>query len=1047
MKKRTRDIFKRVASKPLWRKFISFGAVVLVIYFALLGVNFFWWRAKNNGRRAAPYPPYHFSNATCGACNFAWPQLVDTYWYGLHQPPSSAIAPPSAAACRNYINIEAVGRLGNLMFEYATVVGICVKRGLDPKTCARITEALGANASSDILPLAQFKREFGVPTTCSLQFPALSSGTGSVYMEHGEKTSRVDYDEYANHVLFSSTLKGYFQSYHYFYPHADQFVRQSFAFSSDTVHKAAAFIDNIAVQADKTRAWKPKDYELVCMAVRRGDKTNRRANGIYKKWALSAEYYRRALRDMQRKYDTKKMVAVVFVGGSFHSAEDVRDRNWVDTMIRRPHSSSSVLFLDDVEIAMHPYASMKAISMCPNIIIGSSSFGWWAAYLSNHENVIAPKNLYSPEMHFVPDHYYPPAWKLLEEPKMTFSWYKERGNLLATAAPAAATTTQLLPDLVPLGSDLTTVVSSYYKIPSKYNHSTTYEVWLANFMSMNFKCVIFVDFTTHRDLEAKWPTTSRRKYIVREIADFECALGGRVNWTAHEKLDPELHVGHNALLYQLWGEKVFMVAHVVELNPFQTETFAWTDIGAFRDPSRLVSLKGYPDPTKFDTNKVTFPQIQHFTSCEIENLDRVDRRFLTKVRIGGGHFAGSGTAMLQFRQLYKSILQELYDENVFVGKDQSLFSFLILRHPVLFDTVKPTWCPKQYDIWFCIQYHWSAGGESVTTFTLPPTSLLYSKAVASFDREQALSSSATVSENRQECKAILLILSTSQSSRYRMAVREGWINSLLSLYPRFHFQYKFILGRDDEQERRKGTMHYIQEELDNFQDIEVLPFLDTYLNLTTKVALMLKWAVKTSPECRYIFKVDEDVVLRPRAFAHFVSSILPSTGELLYGGHVYDQKKRISEPSRNPENKNSLSVESFPFMFSPYAAGPMYFLSSSLVKILPYGISRVDVPQPQELATITELVPDFYWRARHCPLYTLEDAFFGHMIWNINKTANIRVAHVKNWFPITAPTSQHPRLLALWGIKHPDTIRRLSRVQEDFKCVSDHALIRVFRDL
>ena len=1002
----------------LWRRFWFFSGTVLFIYLFLLCAYRLFPISK---RKFASFPPYHFSNATCGSCDFAFPELVDTHGYRPFRPRSSE------SPCHDFIDIEATGRLGNLMFEYATVVGICVRRGLDPTSCARITEPFGANASSSVLPLAEFKREFRVTAPiCSVQ----PSARG-VYVEHaatGTSGKNVDYDEYATHAPLASTLKGYFQSHLYFYPHADQFIRKSFAFSTETVQKASTFFDKIIPKVQTAKGWLPQEYALVCMAVRRGDKTNKRASPIYNKWALSAEYYRRALRHVQDKHSLKKFVVVVFVGGSFKSEEDVRDRAWVDAMIRIPHSNPSVYFLDDLEIAMHSYASMKAISMCPNIIIGSSSFAWWAAYLSNHANVVAPKTLYSSRMNFVPLDYYPASWTLLEEPKVSFAWYKKEGSPLALEAPPKLPD----PDLSQLGGDLTTVVSSYYKIPSKYNHTSTYVKWMAHFMSMNFKCVIFVDSASHKELAATWPATSRRKYIVREIADFESGRVGTVNWTAHERLDPELHVGHNALLYQLWSEKIFMVGHVVETNPFQTDTFAWTDIGAFRDPSRLSSLKGYPDPTRFNTNKVTFPQIEHFTSCETENFERIDRRFLDKIRIGGGHFAGSSDALLRFRELYREILQESFDEDVFIGKDQSMFAFLILRHPSLFDTVKPSWCPGHYDIWFCIQYHWSSGGEPVTTYALPPQVVL--------SRESPVTGIAETDRVGQ-CSAMLLILSTRQSQRYRMAVREGWINSLFSLYPRFNFQYKFILGRDETLERRfgpHGTAKFMRKEIDAFQDVEILPFLDTYLNLTMKVALMLKWAVVAAPSCRYIFKIDEDVVLRPLAFAHFTTSILPSNGDSIYGGHVYDQKKRISAPSRDPQNRNSLSVASFPFAFSPYAAGPMYFLSSSLVKRLPYGVIRVDVPQGR--STIIEAIPDFYWRARFCPLYSLEDAFFGHMLWNMT---DVRIVHVKNWFPITTPSSQHPRLFALWGIKNPDMIKRLSHVDEVPQCVPDHALLTV----
>jgi hypothetical protein len=36
----------------------------------------------------------------------------------------------------NCFNVRFDGRMGNLLFEYASLIGVCVKRGFDPKTCA-----------------------------------------------------------------------------------------------------------------------------------------------------------------------------------------------------------------------------------------------------------------------------------------------------------------------------------------------------------------------------------------------------------------------------------------------------------------------------------------------------------------------------------------------------------------------------------------------------------------------------------------------------------------------------------------------------------------------------------------------------------------------------------------------------------------------------------------------------------------------------------------------------------------------------------------------
>lgn len=284
---------------------------------------------------------------------------------------------------------------------------------------------------------------------------------------------------------------------------------------------------------------------------------------------------------MQSTNRGKKLAIIASIGGGHTETETIEDKKWFKKTIYGPLMGSDIQFYDDdMEISNDAFLSMKYISLCPNIIISSSSFGWWAAYLSKHNDIIAPTHLYNSPYNFDPRDYYPEAWTLLENSKTS--------RIQPSLKPTADVNEN--PGNTSLGSEYTTVVTSYYKIPSKYNHTSSYEKWIENFMAMDFK-----------QLSVKWPATARRRYVLKEFDNFESSKIIS-NWAEQEALDPELGVGHNVLLYKLWSEKVFMAAEVVESNPFLTGTFAWTDIGAFRDPSILSTLQGYPDPTKFNNS-------------------------------------------------------------------------------------------------------------------------------------------------------------------------------------------------------------------------------------------------------------------------------------------------------------------------------------------------------------------------------------------------------------------------------------------------------------
>ena len=58
-------------------------------------------------------------------------------------------------------------------------------------------------------------------------------------------------------------------------------------------------------------------------------------------------------------------------------------------------------------------------------------------------------------------------------------------------------------------------------------------------------------------------------------------------WEAQERMDPEQGIGHNRLLYTVWGEKTNFMKMAADENFFQSSYFLWLDIGAVRHPVRL----------------------------------------------------------------------------------------------------------------------------------------------------------------------------------------------------------------------------------------------------------------------------------------------------------------------------------------------------------------------------------------------------------------------------------------------------------------------------
>ena len=295
-------------------------------------------------------------------------------------------------------SIEGSGRMGNLMFEYALVVSLCSLSGEDFKKCAKFTDS--ASQRED-LPLTYFFDTFKIDPS-NWHRP---QGTVVVHLEDGKDTRfRSDilelYQDKNSHML-----KGYFQSYKYFSPHTEMIIREAFTFNEKITQDARKFWTTTRSNIDEKR-------EIVCMACRRGDKTKEGASSIYDKWALSSEYYLKAIETF--KHDLKDIAVIVFLGGSFRADDTNEDYAWLERYIIDEYiQDESVTFIADSRIPQDPAVVMKSISLCSNIIVAASSFSWWAAYLSNATKIIAPGSIYSEERIFSINDYYPPNWSIL----------------------------------------------------------------------------------------------------------------------------------------------------------------------------------------------------------------------------------------------------------------------------------------------------------------------------------------------------------------------------------------------------------------------------------------------------------------------------------------------------------------------------------------------------------------------------------------------------------------------------------------------------------
>lgn len=228
---------------------------------------------------------------------------------------------------------------------------------------------------------------------------------------------------------------------------------------------------------------------------------------------------------------------------------------------------------------------------------------------------------------------------------------------------------------------------------------------------------------------------------------------------------------------------------------------------------------------------------------------------------------------------------------------------------------------------------------------------------------------------------VILIVSKQSAFQRREIIRKTWASN-------FPNNYKFLIGKHSCLNEVHDTRYQclkqndlatseiypkLLAENDQYNDLFLLDFIDTYHNLTTKMKFGFAKTVeyfepqnlekepKTEP--KWLFKIDDDAII----FQKNLNTILKKYSErlepekYLYFGHFISSK--VARTSKNGRAKNVELI--YPGIhYPPYATGAAgYLMSFNLIKFF--------------VANSKDLTP-----------YTAEDASMG--IW-INSTPKIKV--------------------------------------------------------
>ena len=243
-----------------------------------------------------------------------------------------------------------LGRLGNQMFQYASLRGIAANRGYEfcipPEHLFGESDPNVKNSDANIYTTFNLSKYNKI---CEPIFYERVEESGFHFDEHLFNTCKDNVDLY-----------GYFQSEKYF-KHIEDRIRKDFSFGNELINDCSNFIDSLNSSG-----------EVISLHVRRGDYIHLQSFHP----TPPIEYYMEALKNLP------DVPVLVFSD----------DPNWCfEQEIFAPSrfliSQSNQSDLD-----------MCLMTMCNYHIIANSSFSWWGAWLSNSKKVIAPKNWFGPSL-------------------------------------------------------------------------------------------------------------------------------------------------------------------------------------------------------------------------------------------------------------------------------------------------------------------------------------------------------------------------------------------------------------------------------------------------------------------------------------------------------------------------------------------------------------------------------------------------------------------------------------------------------------------------
>lgn len=234
-----------------------------------------------------------------------------------------------------------------------------------------------------------------------------------------------------------------------------------------------------------------------------------------------------------------------------------------------------------------------------------------------------------------------------------------------------------------------TIVTAFFKL-EKNKYNSNYIEWITNLLQNLNKNLVVYTCPEYFDIIMDLRKNFKDKTHIILISFEDFLVYKYLDYFKNDlERDHEKYI-HNIYLYMIWNEKLNFIKKAIDINPFNSNYYCWCDIGYLRNKAYIpLYMHNFPNIEKLTEDKIYMLNIDYnFTSEDFKDPFNNKFRYLSNT-IGGGFIIGKKELIIQMADIYYNKIIPFYiNNNLFIGKDQTLYVSLYLLFPNLIKLIK-----------------------------------------------------------------------------------------------------------------------------------------------------------------------------------------------------------------------------------------------------------------------------------------------------------------------------------------------------------------------